>query len=102
MFLGGSWKTEELKKFLEEFGFQFSGPVDLKGLTGAKLPNGWTTEGDVWVPGQGWSNQWWILDDKGHKRIAVRKKIPWGESDWHYFMIIEPSSPGTQDPRLGW
>lgn len=101
-FLGTNWKKDQLLQVLREFGFQFFGPVDLKGLQGARLPKGWSSEGEVWVPGNIRSRQWWILDDQSRKRIEVRKKEPWGDSDVAFFMVLEHSSPDTNDPREGW
>lgn len=90
------WKTQDLKDMLYELGFEFWGDTDQDSLHDVALPTGWTIGGDV--SSTGWS----IKDEKQRTRIEVVKKIPWGESDWIYFMTLRPSSHGVTDPRIGW
>lgn len=96
------WENHQLIKVLEEFGFKFSLSISPEGLRSAKLPDGWSTKGDAWVEGNKSSHRWWAVDEKGRRRIEVTKKIPWGNYDWAYFMTIERSFPGNDDPRTGW
>lgn len=102
LFLGGRWSAGELVQFLQEFGFKFNGLVSELSLQNTTLPDGWTTEGEAWTPGKIVSRRWWILDHLGRRRIEVRMKLPWGWSSECHFMILEPSSPEADDPRLGW
>jgi|SRR3989344_332624 len=97
------WTNDRLIEVLAGFGFQFLGPVNLDGLQSAVLPNGWTTEGEVWTRGgDNNSRRWWILDEKGRKRIEVVMKLPWGDYDESRFMMLLSSHPGNIDPCAGW